>query len=83
MNSDPIADFLTRVRNAISAKNKSVDIPVSKEKIAIAEVMKNNGFISECKIVSDTGPLRIFRVMLKYTSGSSAIVNLQRVSRPG
>lgn len=83
MNTDPIADLLTRVRNAIKAKNKAVEVPASKEKKAIVEVMKDNGFISEYEVLPDLGTQGLLKITLKYTSGNSAIVALQRISRPG
>lgn len=83
MNTDPIADLLTRVRNAIKAKNKIVEVPASKEKKAIVEVMKDNGFISGYEIAPALGTQGLLKITLKYTSGSSAIVALQRISRPG
>lgn len=83
MNTDPIADLLTRVRNAIKAKNKIVEVPASREKKAIVEVMKDNGFISGYEIAPALGTQGLLKITLKYTSGSSAIVALQRISRPG
>lgn len=83
MNTDPIADLLTRVRNAIKAKNKIVEVPASREKKAIVEVMKDNGFISGYEIAPALGTQGLLKIILKYTSGSSAIVALQRISRPG
>ena len=80
--SDPIADMLTRIRNAGKARHKSVDIPGSKLRTEIARVMRNEGFIRNYKFLNDNkqGVLRIY---LKYTPDQeSVILGLQRVSRP-
>ncbi len=81
-SSDPIADMLTRVRNAAKAKFSSVDIPGSKLKIEIARVLKEEGYIKNYKFIKDTkqGVLRIY---LKYGSDrTSALLNIERVSKP-
>ena len=81
--TDPIADMLTRIRNAITASYNTVDIPVSKTKINIAKVLRSEGFIKNYKIITD-GKHRSIRVFLKYDGqGVSVIENLKRVSRPG
>jgi small subunit ribosomal protein S8 len=80
--SDPIADMLTRIRNAAKAKLTSVDIPGSKLKTEIARVLKSQGFIRNYKFVKDNkqGTLRVY---LKYTdSQESVIMGLERVSKP-
>lgn len=80
--NDPIADMLTRVRNAVKANFSSVDIPGSKLKIEIAKVLKEEGYIKNYKFIRDTkqGVLRIY---LKYgPQRSSAILNIQRISKP-
>jgi len=80
--SDPIADMLTRIRNAGNAKHKHVDIPGSKLKIELAKILKGQGFIKNYKFVNDTkqGVLRIY---LKYIDdGRHAIFGLERVSKP-
>jgi small subunit ribosomal protein S8 len=80
--TDPIADMLTRIRNAGKAKFNSVDIPGSNIKVELAKVLKNEGFIKNYKFIKDDrqGTLRIY---LKYgTDNKSVIYHLERVSRP-
>lgn len=80
--SDPIADMLTRIRNAGKAKFTSVDIPGSKLKIEIAKVLRNEGYIRNYKFVQDEKQ-GILRVYLKFTPGNTnAIYGLERVSKP-
>jgi small subunit ribosomal protein S8 len=80
--SDPIADMMTRIRNAGKAKFTSVDIPGSKLKIELAKVLKNEGYIRNYKFVKDDKQ-GILRVYLKYSHGNTnAIYGLQRVSKP-
>lgn len=83
MTIDPIADLLTRVRNAIKAKHISVDMPTSKEKNALVSVMKDNGFIKDYEITPTSTNQSHLKIFLKYTSGVPAILELQRVSKPG
>ncbi len=78
--SDPIADMLTRIRNAGRAKFNSTDIPGSKLKVAMAKVLKEEGYIRNYKFVKD-GKQGILRVYLKYHDGVNAIYRLERVSR--
>ena len=81
--TDPIADMLTRIRNASSAKHETVDIPASKIKKSIAEIMQNEGYISAYQYIDDGGQGTI-RVTLKYMPGrQQAISGLRRVSKPG
>ena len=81
--TDPIADMLTRIRNAGSAKHDSVDIPASKMKKAIAQILLDEGYIKNYLIVDD-GMQGILRVSLKYLAGKEkAIQGLKRVSKPG
>lgn len=80
--TDPIADFLTRVRNAIKAEKKTVDIPVSKMKIGIAEIMKKTSFISDFSIVENNGK-KFLSIKLKYNDGVNVIEGLKRESKPG
>lgn len=81
--SDPIADMLTRMRNAIKAGHLKVDIPSSKMKVSIAKIMKDEGFVKNFKIIDDSKQ-KILRVYLKYAEGNQpAIMNLTRVSKPG
>ena len=80
--SDPIADMLTRIRNAGKAKFNSVDIPGSKLKTAIAKVLKNEGYIRNYKFIKD-GKQGILRIYLKYDKDQlHAIYSLERISKP-
>ena len=80
--TDPIADMLTRIRNALRASHELVDIPSSKLKIEIAKVLKSEGYIKNLKIVSD-GRRRLLRIFLKYDDeGVPVIGGLKRVSKP-
>ncbi len=78
---DPIADMLTRIRNAGAAGLESVVIPGSKLKAAIAEVLKSEGYIRDCRVVAD-GPKSELVVTLKYSDGKPVIEGLERVSKP-
>jgi small subunit ribosomal protein S8 len=81
--TDPVADFLTRVRNAISARHQKVDVPASKLKTEIARILKEEGYISNFKLTEEEGH-KILRLYLKYGSNNeAAISSLHRVSRPG
>jgi len=81
--TDPVADFLTRVRNAIRAKQQKVDVPASKLKLEIARILKEEGYISNFKATEENGQ-KLLRVYLKYGNGSeAAISNLNRISKPG
>jgi small subunit ribosomal protein S8 len=81
--TDPVADFLTRVRNAIRAKQQKVDIPASKLKLEIARILKEEGYISNFKATEENGQ-KLLRVYLKYGNGSEgAISNINRISKPG
>ena len=83
MMTDPIADLLTRIRNAAKAKKRYVDIPSSNFKVAIAQALLRERFIRDLKTM-DEGPQGTLRVYLKYTSeGESIIRGLKRISRPG
>ncbi len=80
--SDPIADMLTRIRNAGKAKHNSVDIPGSKIKTEIARVLKESGYIRNYKFVND-GKQGILRVYLKYTNDQKhTIISVERISKP-
>ena len=84
MNTDPVADLLTRIRNAASARHARVDVPASKLKIEIARILKEEGYISTYKVVDETKARKTLRVFLKYTPDKrSVITGLRRVSRPG
>ena len=78
---DPIADMLTRIRNAGSAGLKKVEMPSSHEKAAIAKVLKEEGYISDYA-VSEDGAKRVLSVVLKYANGKSVIEGIERVSKP-
>ncbi|CVI72869.1 MAG TPA: 30S ribosomal protein S8 [Candidatus Fimimorpha faecalis] len=82
--SDPIADMLTRIRNANTAKHDTVDIPASKMKIAIADILLKEGYIAKYDIVED-GNFKTIRVTLKYGADKNEriITGLKRISKPG
>ncbi|HPB81408.1 MAG TPA: 30S ribosomal protein S8 [Spirochaetota bacterium] len=81
--SDPIADMLTRLRNAIKAGHLKTDVPSSKLKVSIARILKDEGFIKNFKIIDDKKQ-KILRVYLKYSSENQpAILSMKRISRPG
>lgn len=81
--TDPIADMLTRIRNAGSARHETVDIPNSKMKKAIAEILLEEGYIKSFQLIGD-GTQGVIRVTLKYLPGKEkAIQGLRRVSKPG
>jgi len=81
--SDPIADMLTRIRNAQLARHPKVDVPASKLKMDIARILKEEGFITNFKLAED-GAKRSIRIYLKYTPGSVPLISrIERVSRPG
>lgn len=82
--TDPIADFLTRIRNAAMAKHPRVDLPASKLKVELARILKEEGYISTYKLVEESKTRKTLRVFLKYTGDKrSVITDLRRVSRPG
>ena len=84
MQTDPIADFLTRLRNATAAKHQRVDVPVSKLKTEIARILKEEGYISTYKMVDENKTHKILRVFLKYTPDRrSVITGMKRISKPG
>ena len=81
--SDPIADMLTRLRNAIKAEHLKVDVPASKIKVAIAKILKDEGFIKNFKMIEDNKQ-KVLRIYLKYTEENQpAILELTRISKPG
>ena len=84
MTSDPIADMLTRIRNANTAKHDTVDVPASKMKIAIADILLNEGYIAKYDIVED-GAFKTIRITLKYgvDKNEKVISGLKRISKPG
>jgi small subunit ribosomal protein S8 len=84
MMTDPIADFLTRIRNAARAKHPRVDVPASKLKVELARILKEEGYISTYKLVEENKTRKTLRVFLKYTADKRSVINdLRRVSRPG
>jgi small subunit ribosomal protein S8 len=80
--TDPIADFLTRIRNAVKARKKFVDVPASKMKISLAEILKANKFIKDLNVIEDNKQ-NILRIHLQYVQGTSSISGLKRISTPG
>lgn len=84
MTSDPIADMLTRIRNANTAKHDTVDIPSSKMKVAIAGILVDEGFIEKYDIIED-GNFKTIRVTLKYgvDKDEKIITGIKRISKPG
>jgi len=82
MVTDPLADMLTRIRNAIMAHHDSVLIPASRIKLSIAKIFKDEGFITEYTVLRGK-PERMIKISLKYVDGLPTIVGLERVSKPG
>ena len=81
--TDPIADFLTRIRNANMVYMDKVEIPASKTKISLAEILKEEGFIKDMEYIED-GKQGVIRVYLKYGSSREKVINgLKRISKPG
>ena len=80
--TDPIADMLTRIRNAGTAKHATVDVPASKMKKSIAEILLEEGYIKNFQLIDD-GTQGIIRITLKYVDNEKAISGLRRVSKPG
>ena len=84
MTNDPIADMLTRIRNANTAKHDTVDVPASKIKLAIADILVEEGYIAKYDIVED-GSFKTIRITLKYgvDKNEKVISGLKRISKPG
>ena len=81
--SDPIADMLTRIRNAIMARHDTVQIPASRIKISIAKVLKEEGFIKDYEILKGSTPQRVIKIRLAFADRRQSMVSgLQRVSKP-
>ncbi|HWC78239.1 MAG TPA: 30S ribosomal protein S8, partial [Blastocatellia bacterium] len=81
--TDPVADMLTRIRNAYSAKHQKVDVPISRTKLEIARILKEEGFINNYKVIGD-GVRRNIRVYLRYgAKGELVVSKIERVSKPG
>ena len=82
MMTDPIADMLTRIRNGLQARHETVEIPASKEKEAIAEILKSEGFITDYKVEGDVK--KVMTVTLKYGPNKEKVITgLKRISKPG
>ena len=81
--TDPIADMLTRIRNAVASKHRRVDMPTSKMKVEIARLLKQTNFITDYKTLETEDGRTVLRVALKYAGGTPVIRELQRVSTPG
>ena len=81
--TDPVADMLARIRNAIRARHQKVDVPASKLKLEIARILKDEGYVSNFKATEEEGH-KVIRIYLKYDNNSDAVIsNLARISRPG
>jgi small subunit ribosomal protein S8 len=84
MQTDPIADFLTCIRNAAAAKHQRVDVPASRLKSEIARILKEEGYISTFKMVDENKSHKTLRVFLKYTPDRRRVISgIKRISRPG
>jgi small subunit ribosomal protein S8 len=80
--TDPIADFLTRIRNAVQARHRVVEIPASRMKASMADILKAQGFISDYEKIEE-GPQGTLRLTLRYREGKPSVLGMRRVSRPG
>ena len=81
--SDPIADMLTRIRNAQMVRHPSIELPSSKAKVSLADILKSEGFIDDCEVVAKE-PQNLLRIKLRYNDQQEpAIAGLKRVSKPG
>ena len=81
--TDPIADMLTRIRNACQSKHRRVDMPVSRMKTEIARILKENNFIQDYNTLETDEGRKVLRVRLRYASGEPVIRELKRMSSPG
>jgi small subunit ribosomal protein S8 len=82
--TDPVADMLTRIRNACGSKHRRVDIPASKLKVELARILKENAYINDYKMVESAEGRPLLRVILKYAQGGQPVIRqLERVSTPG
>ena len=81
--TDPVADMLTRIRNACGSKHRRVDMPASKLKAEVARVLKENSYIQDYRLLETETGQRVLRVILRYAGGQSVIRELKRVSTPG
>lgn len=83
MHTDPIADMLTRIRNAVLARHSHVVVPTSKMKVAIARILKDEGYIEDFYVTKDR-PKSVIRIKLKYVDGREPVLTgLKRISKPG
>lgn len=82
--TDPIADMLTRIRNAIASRHRRVDLPASKMKVEIARLLKENAYISDYRLVETEDGKQMLRIILRYAAGGQPVIRqLERVSKPG
>jgi len=81
--SDPVADMLTRIRNALAARHAKVDVPASRLKSEIARILREEGYVANYKLAEE-GSRKLIRIYLKYTAGNQPVIShIERVSRPG
>ncbi len=84
MQTDPISDFLTSIRNAVAAKHQRVDVPAARLKSELARILKEEGYISTFKMVDENKSHKTLRVFLKYTPDRRSVISgIKRISRPG
>jgi small subunit ribosomal protein S8 len=84
MMTDPISDMLTRIRNANAAMKDDVTMPSSKQKVALAEILKREGYISDFQVVDNSGPAKQLKIGLKYSDDRQRTISgIKRVSTPG
>ncbi|MFA6322414.1 MAG: 30S ribosomal protein S8 [Candidatus Buchananbacteria bacterium] len=84
--TDPIADMLTRIRNAMAVRKPEVILPFSKIKMNIAEILAKHGYVKEVEVIEDASlasKLKMIKIILKYNGKESSITNLKRISKPG
>jgi len=81
--TDPIAEMMTRIRNACGSKHRRVDMPSSKIKVEVARILKEHNFIQDFRVLDGEAGPRVLRVILKYAGGQPVIRELRRVSTPG
>ena len=82
--TDPVADMLTRIRNAVQSRHRRVDMPSSKLKVEIARLLKEQNFVQDYRVLETEEGRKILRVVLKYAAGGQSVIReLQRVSTPG
>jgi small subunit ribosomal protein S8 len=81
--TDPIADMLTRIRNACGSKHRRVDLPASRVKVEIARILKENNYVQDYRLVENEAGHKLLRVILRYAGGQPVIRELKRISTPG